>query len=139
METYKFKLTDIPRQANYEGYLWWSNADSPKVYKNKTLPEWPGENANPFIIEGQLFDIEGDKSYAIRYVDGQYLVNYFDLIVLKKFEYISKEYLPNRIEGVTKLCFREYWRQEQDSLCEGMQVLKPAENVFVGFNKCKED
>lgn len=132
MENYK-KLTDIPQHANYEGYLWWSNAETPKVYKNEPLTDLPSEKSNPFIIEGQLIDKTNQKSVSIRFVDGDYIINGFDLKELKGLDFIKKEYLPNRMEGVSKLCFREYWRPEPDDLCEGMEVLQPAETVFVGF------
>jgi CRISPR type III-associated protein (TIGR04423 family) len=146
MENNKLKLSDIPQQANYEGYLWWRNDQTPKVYKNEPLPEWPGEKANPFIIEGQLFDKENQKSYSIRLIDGEYLIHKYNLKKMdlekqeKKYETIVKYFLPNRFpDSIQKLCFKEFWRPAKDELCEGMDVLQPAENVFVGFNKCKEE
>jgi len=137
MENYKLKLTVIDTTKSYEGYLWWSDKTKPDVYRNEKLPEWK-EHLNPFIIEGQLYDNVNQKSYTIRFVDGNYLVNCFDLNELNGLDYIPKEYLSNRIDGVSKLCFREYWRPVEDELCEGMEVLQPAEVVFVGF-KNKED
>jgi CRISPR type III-associated protein (TIGR04423 family) len=69
----------------------------------------------------------------------------------KKCETIVKKYLPNRFpESIHKLLFKEFWRPVNDKLCgskigkendknfEGMEVLQPAETVFVGFN-FKED
>ena len=138
METNKLKLTNIDPSQKYEGYLWWSDAVTPKVYQNQQLPEWIEEMANPFIIEGQLYDKSNNKSFSIRFVDGDHLINCFDLAELEGLDFIKKDYLPNRVEGVSKLCFREYWKPVHDDLCEGMEVLQPAENVFVGFN-CKED
>lgn len=132
MEKYK-KLTEIDPKQKYEGYLWWSNKTTPEVLNNEFINELPKGN-NPFIIEGQLYDKDNEKSYSIRFFDGYYLINCFDLNELKGLECIKKEYLPNRFpDGIQKLCFREFWRPEPDNFCEGMQVLKPAENVFVGF------
>jgi CRISPR type III-associated protein (TIGR04423 family) len=37
-----------------------------------------------------------------------------------------------------KLYFKQFWQPVNDEQCEGMQVLQPAELVFVGFND-KED
>lgn len=135
MKNNAIKITEIPINCQYEGYLWWSNAQIPKVFKNEPLPEWPGEKANPFIIEGQLYDLEGQKSYSIRFVDGEYFIQYIDLKELNGLESIKKEYLTNRMDGVQKLCFKEFWRPVEDKLCEGMEVLQPAEVVFVGFKK----
>lgn len=130
------KLTDIDPKQKYQGYLWWSDATSPEVYQNQQLPEWQEEKSNPFIIEGQLYDKANNKSYSIRFVDGIYLINCFDLNDLNKVECINKEYLPNRFpDGIQKLCFKEIWRPRKDDLCEGMDVLQPAEVVFVGFKK----
>jgi CRISPR type III-associated protein (TIGR04423 family) len=117
--------------------LWWSDDQLPKVYKNEILPDWPANTANPFIIEGKLYDATNQKSYSIRFVDGDYLVNCFDLSELKDREFIRKDYLPNRLDGVKKLCFKEFWKPEPDTFCEEMPVLQPAENVFIGFNEFK--
>lgn len=136
MENYK-KLTEIDLLQKYEGYLWWSNQPSPKVFHNETITDLP-EGKNPFIVEGQLYDKSNKKSYSIRFVDGGYLIQCFDLDELEELECIDKKYLSNRLDGVQKLCFKEFWRPEPDDLCEGMLALKPAENVFVGF-KYKED
>lgn len=138
MEKHKITLAHIPNPASYDGYLWWSNADKPLVYKNESLPVWPEEGSNPFIIEGQLFDKQTRKSFSIRFIDGSYCIHCADLNEFKSIEYIEKEYLPNRMEGISKLCFREYWRPEEDDLCEGMEVLKPAELIFVGFKNREE-
>jgi CRISPR type III-associated protein (TIGR04423 family) len=126
------QFNTIPSRHHYEGYLWWSDETSPRIYKGEIVTEWPATN-NPFIIEGQLFDKANRKSYSIRFVDGDYLIQCFDLNELESLDSIEKEYLPNRIEGVHKLCFKEFWRPEKDDLCEGMEVLKPAEFVFIGF------
>lgn len=140
METNKIKLTDIDLSQSYEGYLWWSNKPKPEVYQNQQLPEWSKEKANPFIIEGQLYDMSNKMSYSIRFVDGEYFIHCFDVNELntKVKDKIEKEYLSNRLDGVSKLRFIEFWRPQEDKLCEGMEVLQPAEVVFVGF-KNKED
>ena len=62
----------------------------------------------------------------------------FPKYVVKKDDFKSpnaiKEFLPNRIKGIEKLCFLEYWKPQKDNLCEDMEVLQPAELVFIGFN-----
>jgi CRISPR type III-associated protein (TIGR04423 family) len=55
-----------------------------------------------------------------------------------------KEFLPNRMDKVEKLRFLEYWKPQEDkkdkedSLCENMKVLQPAELVFIGFKNKEE-
>lgn len=139
MKNDKIKLIEILTNNHYEGYLWWSNAQEPKIFKNESLPDWPVETDNPFIIEGNLVDKENQLTYAIRFIDGEYIVNRFELNELKDIEFIRKSYLPNRFpNSVKKLCFKEFWKPVPDEFCNDMPVLKPAETVFVGFN-CKEE
>ena len=139
MENNKIKLIDIPSTNKYEGYLWWSNSQEPVSYKNESVPNWPAETDNPFIVEGNLYDKLNQLSYSIRFVDGGYIINCFNLNELKNTESIFKSYLPNRFpSAIKKLCFQEFWKSMPDEFCEGMPVLKPAEVVFIGFN-FKED
>ena len=139
MENNKKKLLDIPTNVNYNGYLWWSNAQEPNVFQNEMLPEWLIETDNPFIMEGNLADTQNQLSYAIRFFDGEYIVNRFDLKDLSSNEFIFKSYLPNRFPlNIKNLCFKEFWKPEEDEFCDDMPVLKPAEVVFIGFN-CKEE
>jgi len=139
MENNKIAIKDIPLEENYEGYLWLSNETKPHVYQNEPLEKVMLESVNPFIIEGNLLDKNNRKSYSIRFIDGNYIVNEFDLKELnEKYseDSISKEYIPNRFpEKINKLYFREYWIPKKDEQCKGMEVLKPAMEVFTGFNK----
>lgn len=126
-------------KSEYEGYLWYSDNTEPKVYLgNESFELELDDNKNPFVIEGQLFD--GKKSYSIKYADGQYYVNSFDV---KSSDFNSKdekEYIPNsRMKDVNKIKFLQRWKTQEDELCEGMEVLQPAELVFIGFDKKKED
>jgi CRISPR type III-associated protein (TIGR04423 family) len=108
-------------------------------------------SVNPFIIEGQLSD--GKTSISIKYVDGNYIVKKYALSDMEDIEKKEIYYLPNRMKELDnkslKLCFNQYWRPKADKYCagnidnpdsvdNGMQVLQPAELVFVGF-KIKED
>jgi len=144
METKKLRITDIEPAMLYDGYLWWSDKTTPDVYKHEKLPEWNNQT-NPFIIEGQLINKSKSISWSIRFVDGDYLVKRYDLAEFeknttdKKLKFIEKQYLANRLDGLHKLCFKEFWRPIEDDLCEGMEVLMPAETVFIGFTKSMED
>jgi CRISPR type III-associated protein (TIGR04423 family) len=133
MITNKISLNDIPTNQNYEGYLWKSNADSPQVFHDETLLAWPAKTDNPFIIEGNLYNRELDISYSIRFIDGVYYVNKFEMKG-SELGFSAKRFLPKRIDGIQHLCYRQYWIPVNDELCEDMEVLKPAMNVFVGFN-----
>ena len=123
----------------YDGYLWYSDQKTPEVFEQK---EWDenmlDENANPFIIEGQLYDSENLVSYSIKYVDGKYIKNKYQL---KSTDFNNVDIIDildfkaHRMGEGRVLQFLQYYREEVDSLCEGMKVLQPKEKVFVGFKK----
>lgn len=123
---------------NCEGYLWWSDQQVPEVYDGVELEQCFDETKNPFIVEGQLYDIDKKKSFGIKYVDGQYLINKY----MVKDDDLSnnaneiKCYLSNRMDG-RRLKFLRFWEpaEEGDKNCEGMNPLVITKNVFIGFKK----
>lgn len=122
--------------TNCNGYIWKSDSDKPEII----TPEMTIECNNgeiPFIIEGQLFD--GKISYSIKYVDGAYRVKEYQVNSedFNQTDVELKEFQSHRM-GDRILCFLEYWKPQEDELCLGMEVMQPAEFVFVGF-KAKED
>jgi CRISPR type III-associated protein (TIGR04423 family) len=135
-------ITDIPKDKNYEGYLWLSDAKEPQTDSfDKRLGIT--DTSNPFIVEGQLYSEEAKKSYSIKYIDGKHLITEYDLENIPdgwiSEESDEKSFIPNRIKA-SRLLFRQYWKLQKDDLCEGMETLIPAAYVFVGFiNNEKED
>ena len=126
------------KKSNYQGYLWYSDKKTPKLLFNE---EWggfePDATENPFIIEGQLYDKDNLVSYSIKYVDGEYLVNKYQLEKpdFNKVDIDEVSYKAHRMGEIKVLKFLQYYREEKDDLCEGMKVLQPAEKVFIGFNE----
>lgn len=121
----------------FQGYIWMSDKSSPRVVSALSEELKLDDSSNPFIVEAQLFDTQNQISYSVKYVDGKHLCKDYPLAAMGD-EYTDKEFISNRIDGVSKLKFRQYWREEKDELCENMKVLLPSEFVFVGF-KTKED
>lgn len=121
-------------KAKYSGYLWESDQKEPQVIIEEECEFSFDDNQNPFVVEGFLYD--GKTSYSIRYVDGRHIVNKFIIEELPK-EYSEQTYI-SKFKKVSGLKFRQYWKPEPDDLCKGMEVLKPAQLVFVGFNKKEE-
>ena len=121
-------------KSKYQGYLWYSDQKEPKVINNQEFELEIVDNTNPFIVEGLLYD--GENSISIKYVDGEYKVKIYNVKKLnsENSHKKEKEFLPNRMKDVEKLRFLEYWKPQEDSLCENMKVLQPAELVFIGFN-----
>lgn len=122
-------------KSKYQGYLWYSDKKEPQVLNNEVFELQIADDANPFVIEGQLYD--GMKSISIKYVDGKYIVNTYDLNALDG-EIQEQMFHSHRMEGKL-LKFKQIWKKQPDELCENMHVLQPAELVFVGFNNDKEE
>ena len=124
---------------NCEGYLWWSDQQEPKVYDGDVLNISLDEAQNPFVVEGQLYDKEALKSYNIKYVDGQYLINIYKV---ETSDFANKEnelkcFLSNRMGG-RWLKFLHYWEEKKDENCMNMQVLTFTKHVFIGFKEQEE-
>jgi CRISPR type III-associated protein (TIGR04423 family) len=63
----------------------------------------------------------------------RYLIHIYDLKTLENIDNKEISYLAHKIDGVKKLKFRQIWQSEEDSLCEGMDVLEMKAQVFIGF------
>ena len=137
-------IKDI-KPLTYEGYLWMSDQENPAVYENDsvTLPE---EGANPFVVEGQLYNEKEELSYSIKFVDGQYIVQEYEVTEtdMKSPDNQIKTYLSNRM-GDKKLQFLRYWEEvpDEDNFTDsnnpkGLPVLTQTKNVFIGFKKQEE-
>ncbi len=135
----KISIDKIPINIDFEGYLWWSDKQEPKVFLENKLVELPKEVTNPFIIEGNLWDKATETSYLIRFIDGEYLVYKFELKKIPDERITPHVYLPNRMpENIKKLKFKEVWEEKTDELCNNFNVLKPAYIAFTGFEKQEE-
>jgi len=143
----KVSIQDNTKVIEYIGYLWLSNSQTPIEYHNpseiSTSMENIADDSNPFIVEGQLYSKDANKSYSIKYVDGRHIVVEYDLNRIPG-DWESdekddlKKFIPNRLKA-SKIVFRQYWELRvdefcgKDDSCEGMQVYQPAAFVFVGF------
>lgn len=125
------KITEIP-EAKYQGYIWYSDSDRPEVLTDdeKYRGFTPDAAANPFIIEGNLWDEANSTSISIRYVDGRYYIHRTTLTPeeLKN----DKKYVAHRI-GYKYLRCVQLWESRPDPMCENMEVLEPSKLVFIGF------
>lgn len=128
------KINNIPA-GSYEGYYWLSNADKPVVIDGYFNGLRLNSDDNPFVIEAQLFDRENNVSFSVKYVDGKYYAYCYNLndATGDKEEVKVQKYCSNQMDDHQWLYFLQYWRTESDELCDGMDVLQPAEMVFVGF------
>ena len=141
-------MKKIQIENTFEGYLWWSNQNTPIVYKGgkvfKDKTECDDEKRefeltdgqNPFIVEGKLYDTIKRISYSIKYIDGKYLFNEYQVSPgdLNSETIDQKEYLSNRM-GDRLLKVLRYWKEEPDVRCDNMKVLRMEKNVFVGFKE----
>ncbi len=136
------KIAEIPK-AKYVGYIWYSDSKRPEVLTgDKEYGGFtPDAAANPFIIEGNLWDDDNRTSISIRYADGRY---YIHRTVLTSEEVKGttdhstvKTYVAHHIDGYKYLRFAQLWEPRTDPMCEGMEVLEPSKLVFIGFTNDK--
>jgi len=129
-------IQDNLKEKEFEGYMWWSDEPAPRIYPGDKPIEWPKEGANPFVIEGNLWNKVDERSYLIRFIDGKYLVYEFNLKGINPENITKLDYLPNRMPSdIKELKFKKVWTAQHDPLCNGFEVLKPAFIAFVGFKK----
>lgn len=114
----------IPK-GDYQGYLWYSDAQEPKDYNGD------GISINledfPFIAEGMLWDDTAKTSVMINYTHQLCVAVHKDI---DDSQY--KTFMGHRTSN-RNIKFATIWKEEEDDLCEGMKVLKPIASVFVGF------
>lgn len=125
------KTDKIPK-SNYTGYIWYSDAKEPQLFYGTENEFLFDDTKNPFVVEGWLTD--NITSFQIKYVDGKHEILSFNLAELKVLKHEKQEFVPV-FKGFKKMHFNQYWRPVEDEMCEGMQVLQPAEFVFIGFTK----
>lgn len=126
-------LNEIPSK-NYEGYLWFSDSNNPIILSGETYP-FDQVNTNPFIIEGLLYCAEDEVSLTIKHT-GDYHISICNLKQLPE-EAALKEikYLPHRLSGVNKVCFKQLWLAQPDPCCADMKVLTMKALLFTGFKR----
>ncbi len=122
-------LEVIPN-VNYIGYYWLSGSVTPVMVNGKKFDSTQIK-INPFIIEGMLWDEKAKKSIMITHT-GSYQIFEYDLKEIEG-EFVEKEYMAHRLEGISKVCFKQLWQAEEDANCEGMEVLKMKAQIFTGF------
>lgn len=124
---------DIPEGDQYEGYLWYSDAEKPVVYHRGKVPL--GHDAfteNAFVVEGWLYDQAQQISYGIRWIDGEYRVHRYALNDSGG-EYTEQRYLAHDLGEIAKFNTKTYWQAEADERCGGMEVLTARWTAFAGF------
>ena len=131
------KINIIP-EGTYEGYIWMSDATEPIIVDGKMEALELNPEINPFIIEARLYSPVDSVSYSVKYVDGEYIAICFDVNAVENdTETVCKrtDFIPNRMKAIDYLKFLQVWRPEIDPLCADMEVLMPAEQIFVGFKR----
>lgn len=126
---YKITSLEVIPNGNYQGYYWLSNAETPVMVNGKL--DLTQIKINPFIIEGMLWDEKSQKSIMISHT-GSYQIFEYNLKEIEG-EFVEKEYMAHRLDGVSKVSFKQLWQAEEDTNCERMEVLKMKAQIFVGF------
>lgn len=120
--------------SEYEGYIWRSDSDSPQLV-NGSFELTLEESENPFVIEGFLYSPKEKKSLTIKNFDGKYFIKEYNLVNMEGIDKEDILWMANsgfRRKGLY-LHFIQFWRAKIDKMNLDMEVLEPAELVFVGF------
>lgn len=126
---------EIP-DLEYQGYIWWSDKRVPERIRGKL--DSKQESINPFITEGHLIDVKKNTSITIRHVGNDQLIHQFDLNLIDSVppnQKTERLYKAHRIEDIKILKFLIVWLKENNSLSYDFEELKPAFQVFTGFEK----
>jgi CRISPR type III-associated protein (TIGR04423 family) len=123
-------LETLP-DLNYQGFIWLSDADKPIVLQNEPF-DLSKIKTNPFIIEALLFNAEKEISIHIQHT-GNYQITEYHFNRFDNAEVVDNEYLPHRLDGVSKVKFKQIWISRPDENCAGMEVLNLKAIVFCGF------
>lgn len=138
MEIQYMNINDIDFTLTYEGYLWMSDEQHPKVFHPESqVSSNLFTKKNPFVVEGYLFNKQTGISLSIKYIDGKYHVYQ---TVVKETDLASQNvdtvyYLTQRMNIPSKewTKFLRYWEKKTDSACLSMTVLEVEKEVFIGF------
>lgn len=116
-----------------------SNSNNPEVLDDEPLPASFGNNVNPFVVEGELWDADGKRSYSIHQAGNMTICQAFDVndSDFDDDNVDDRVYASHRMKQ-KGLHFLEYWEPSENDACLGMKVLEIKKRVFVGF-KDKED
>ena len=131
------------KRTAYQGYLWYSDEQIPKVFDNEEVELELDDTANPFIVEGQLYDMTEDRSISINFIDGKYIINTYSGKT-RQFNDVSGEaltegnieqYAPSsRLNlGDKVLYFARIWVETEDVINDNWKTLCPSGLVFKGF------
>ena len=131
------------KRAAYQGYLWYSDEQIPKVFDNEEVELELDDTVNPFVVEGQLYDMTEDRSISIKFIDGKYIINTYSGKA-RQFNNVSDENLTEgKIEqyapssrlslGDKVLYFARIWVETEDVINDNWITLCPSGLVFKGF------
>jgi|SRR5690625_384176 len=129
----KINIEDINFDLEYEGYLWYSNAQKPKVITKIKQEDF---SKLPFIIEGNLYAKDEGISIAIKNIDGEYFITQAQVKDLPQDQVTNQKFVAHKLDDVKKIKIIQYWEESgKEELLEGMKTLIPSWKAFVGFKK----
>lgn len=129
------KITDfntIP-DCEYEGYIWYSDSEKPKIFKNEKF------NADlltklPFVVEGMLYAEKEKISIRIVNIDGAYRIAKMTLENIPP-EYVVDYFAKEVFGKASKIRMYQHWEEKEDVINNNRPVLCPSWSAFIGFKK----
>ena len=148
MNTTFHDLSQLHIDIPVEGYIWDSEEEYPKVYRNGKVnfSKWINNN-NSYIVEALLHSIDKKHSWHIRH-NGNYVITQHNLEEctakeqLKEVKFIQHRLNPKdtkKDNRISKLIFKQLWQLEEDPNCHDMEVFKMKALIFTGFDNLEND
>lgn len=129
MEIINFNKLD---KSMYEGYYWYSNAETPFFNDFKNL----SQNELPFVTEGYLYNNSLKHSISIKYFNGKYLIYEFKLTEIEQnseYNLLNEKNFPMLNSGIYKnIIIRELQKKIFDN---DFYTWTKVANIFTGFKK----
>ncbi|MDA8972508.1 TIGR04423 family type III CRISPR-associated protein [bacterium] len=129
------KITDIQSIPNYdyEGYLWYSDANQPEIFEGKKFT--PDQLTTlPFVVEGMLYAAKEKVSIRIVNIDGAYRISKVTLDNIPK-ELVTEYFAKKEFGEFIKIKMYQHWEEKEDIINNNRPVLSATWSAFIGFKK----
>jgi CRISPR type III-associated protein (TIGR04423 family) len=128
------QIADIDFSLSYQGYLWYSNERTPRLFDNEPVTA-SMLSSLPFVMEGMLYAEAEQVSLSIRTINGQYLIHRTDLSNLSGVSTSETIYMTHRTPGFSGYKMKVGMKPVVSTLLAGLEADQPAWTAFTGFVK----
>ena len=126
-------INEIPA-CDYEGYLWYSNANEPELFNRRKISENDLKQL-PFVVEGLLYCPDENVSIRITNIDGEYRISKMNVAGISSSQTTSFQLNTDKFGEGKFIHIYQHYENLPDPVNEGWEVAQPTWFAFVGFKK----